>query len=105
MPSAPLPPILGRKHKGAHSELVACAWLLSRGYEVFRNVSQHGKVDVIAIRDGVVMYIDVKTACTTKNGYANRTPPPCGSGLVYLLVKLDGSCEWLVPPEAAAEAA
>ena len=28
------------KHKGAHAELVATAWLLEQGYEVFRNVSQ-----------------------------------------------------------------
>ena len=29
-----------KKHKGAHSELIACAYLLHEGYEVFRNVSQ-----------------------------------------------------------------
>jgi hypothetical protein len=40
------------KHKGARSELVACAWLLCQGYEVFRNVSQHGLMDIIAIKDG-----------------------------------------------------
>ncbi len=32
---------------------VGCAWLLLRqGYEVYRNVSQHGLFDMIAIKDG-----------------------------------------------------
>jgi Holliday junction resolvase-like predicted endonuclease len=38
------------KHKGAHSELVACAWLLRQGYEVFRNISDRGIIDIIAIK-------------------------------------------------------
>jgi hypothetical protein len=31
---------------------VGCAWLLRQGYEVYRNVSQHGLIDMIAIKDG-----------------------------------------------------
>lgn len=50
------------KHSGAKSELIACAWLLSEGYEVFRNVSQHGPVDIIAMKNGVTYFFDVKTA-------------------------------------------
>jgi hypothetical protein len=30
---------------------VGCAWLLRQGYEVYRNVSQHGLIDMIAIKD------------------------------------------------------
>ncbi len=37
-----------KKHKGAASELIATVWLLKKGYEVFRNVSSHGTVDIIA---------------------------------------------------------
>jgi hypothetical protein len=36
------------KHVGARSELIACEWLLAQGYEVFRNVSAHGPIDIIA---------------------------------------------------------
>lgn len=51
------------KHKGAMSELKASAWLLSQGYEVFRNVSQHGPVDLIALDLETLetKFIDVKT--------------------------------------------
>jgi len=48
------------KHKGAHCELVATAWLLKEGYEVFRNVSQHGIIDVVAMKDGLLHKFDVK---------------------------------------------
>ena len=53
--------IMDKKHKGATSELIATVWLLKKGYEVFRNVSQHGAVDIIA-RDsetGKIIFIDV----------------------------------------------
>jgi Holliday junction resolvase-like predicted endonuclease len=52
-----------RKHKGALAELGASTWLLNEGYEVFRNVSQHGAVDIIARHPvpGAILLIDVKT--------------------------------------------
>lgn len=37
-----------QKHRGSHSELLAAAWLLSWGYDVFRNVSMHGEADLVA---------------------------------------------------------
>jgi hypothetical protein len=52
---------MDKKHRGSHSELVACSWLLSEGYEVFRNVSQHGYADLIALKDGRTFFFDVKT--------------------------------------------
>ena len=51
------------KHKGSLAELLACAWLLKQGYEVFRNVSQHGVADLIAWREnGLPMFIEVRSA-------------------------------------------
>lgn len=55
---------MDKKHQGAFSEHMAICWLLNAGYEVFRNISQHGPVDLIA-RDpgsGDLTQIDVKTA-------------------------------------------
>jgi len=49
------------KHMGARSELIACAWLIEQGYEVFRNVSQHGLADVIALKGDLIFKIDIKT--------------------------------------------
>ena len=48
------------KHKGAVNELRATAWLIGLGYEVCRNVSQHGPVDLVAIRGDEVVLVDVK---------------------------------------------
>jgi len=85
-----------KKHKGAHSELVACAWLLARDYEVYRNVSQHGLIDLVAIKGPITIYIDVKTVRPNANGHLRLTRPPIG--LVYLFVHPNGACE-AFPPE------
>ena len=53
--------MIDKKHKGALAELNASAWLLAQGYEVFRNVSPHGLVDLIGIKDGQTYLFDVKT--------------------------------------------
>lgn len=37
-----------RHHKGAYSEMAACMWLLKQGYEVFRNISCTGPIDIVA---------------------------------------------------------
>jgi hypothetical protein len=53
-----------RKHKGARNELGAICWLLDQGYEVFRNVSSHGAIDLVAVRDNETIFIDVKSLAT-----------------------------------------
>lgn len=51
------------KHKGALAELLASAWLLKQGYEVFRNVSQCGVADMVAWRPGgLPVLVEVRTA-------------------------------------------
>lgn len=49
------------KHKGSHNELIAAAWLLQQGFEVFRNVSAHGEIDLVVFKhlDGMFRPIDV----------------------------------------------
>lgn len=52
---------MNAKHKGSLAELLACAWLLKQGYEVFRNVSQHGVADIIAWRpEGSPILVEVR---------------------------------------------
>jgi len=53
-----------KSQKGAASELIACAWLLERGYQVFRNVCVTGIIDVVGIKDGKTFFFDVKTRST-----------------------------------------
>ncbi len=78
----PLSGKLERKHRGACSEMLATAWLLQQGYEVFRNVSPFGAIDLIAC-DPVsheMVKVDVKTC--TPSGEARQS-------LTYLFGKKD----------------
>jgi Holliday junction resolvase-like predicted endonuclease len=84
---------------GAICELIACAWLLKRGYDVFRNVSPTGKADLIALKDGDVTLIDVSKSSKyisksgkvsyTKN-YAKETL--CNSLNIKVLYVADEDC-------------
>ena len=56
------------KHRGCINELRATAWLIGLGYEVCRNVSQHGPVDLVAIRGDEVILVDVKGTSTRPDG-------------------------------------
>lgn len=50
-------------HTGAAGEMLVCAFFLSQGLEVFRNVSSSGPVDLIVYNKGTnkTVLIDVKT--------------------------------------------
>jgi len=54
--------------KGDYSELLASAWLLKQGYEVFRNVSSVGPIDIVAVNEDETILIDVKT-CSLRKDY------------------------------------
>lgn len=51
---------------GAFLEIRAQAWLLEQGYEVFNNVRQHGPIDLVAVKNGETLFIDVKGVMRTK---------------------------------------
>ena len=85
------------KHRGARSELLACAWLLENGYECFRNVSQHGPVDVIGIRDGVISLFNVKS----NRSAVYFTTAAAMLGLKFLVVE-DGICRIVELPNRTA---
>jgi len=73
-----------RKHLGTRAELIACSWLLKEGYEVFRNVSPHGLIDVIAIKNGVILKLDVRSSGDDKN-FARLTAIQTQEGGVYFV--------------------
>jgi hypothetical protein len=84
------------KHRGAHSELTACLWLLEQGYEVFRNISQHGIVDVVAFRGDEILKIDVKTlGPPSVRGRPLQKPEQAGVAFVYVR---NGDCELDLKP-------
>ena len=91
-----------RQRRGASSELIACAWLLQQGYEVFRNVSPQGPIDLVAFKNGKTTFFDVKST----NGYFPSnilTPKQKALGVLILAVDPDGKCEILIslPPKGS----
>ena len=54
--------VSGRSDVGATSELLVCADLLGRGFEVFRAVSPSTSCDLIALKHGRCVRIQVRTA-------------------------------------------
>lgn len=53
---------------GAVAELIVAADLLSLGYEVFRSVSQSCSCDLVALREGSWLRIEVRTGSRLKSG-------------------------------------
>ena len=76
------------KHRGAWGEVTACAWLLGQGFEVFRNVSPVGLVDVVAMRHGEVLLLDIKSGVRSQ-----LEPAQVAAGVLLLTVDGDGACK------------
>lgn len=84
-----------RSHVGAASELIACAWFLKRGWEVFRNVSPAGKADIVVTKGETILRLDITTA--NGNGeriYRNYEKERSAAlhGVKVLYVLEDGTC-------------
>tara|TARA_R100000322_G_scaffold97331_1_gene61294 strand:+ start:2094 stop:2450 length:357 start_codon:yes stop_codon:yes gene_type:complete len=66
------------KHiKGDQAELIAQEYFIRKGFYVFKNISQHGPVDMVVLdKQGYTMLVDVKAiSLRTKNGWkVNRSP-------------------------------
>jgi Holliday junction resolvase-like predicted endonuclease len=93
-----------QKHKGSLAEMLAASWLLGHGYDVFRNVSSHGLVDLVAIepQSGVVTLVEVRSLCEaqmadgTIRQYARAmSEEQKQRGIRLLAVDLaNGRCAW-----------
>lgn len=74
------PETVTRGHRGALSELRACAWLVENGYDVFRNISFCGAIDIVAVKieeDGrkETVFVDVKSGSVSeKTGNVAAVP-------------------------------
>ncbi len=92
--------MMDKKHKGAVAELKVAAWLYEQGYEVFRNLSIYGHIDLVAVRGEEIRLIDVKTPAIVYNKdrtfyYQERydTKKPAGVEYVYYGFEID-ECWW-----------
>jgi Holliday junction resolvase-like predicted endonuclease len=94
------------KNRGGYSELLACAWLMSLGYDVFRNQSDNGPIDIVAVnrKTGETVFCDAKTvhpsALTTirNNGY-KRSPDQKRLNVQMIGVTHEGTCFWCTPED------
>lgn len=84
---------------GAHNELLATVWLLKQGFEVFRNVSAHGPIDLIAMRHGSDVderwLLDVKSTHYRDDGSMGQsalTKEQHALGVKCMRVFPDGQC-------------
>lgn len=88
---------MDNKHKGARSELIAITWLLSSGYEVFRNISQHGLADIVVWKDGKIIFLDVKSSSCGKEGSpyvgTRLSEDQIKNGILPIYVRADDTCE------------
>ena len=53
---------------GAVQELLVCADLLRLGYDVFRSVSPHSSCDIVIVKEGLFLRVEVTTGHLNKNG-------------------------------------
>lgn len=91
-----------KKHNGAHNELVATVWLLKEGYEVFRNVSPHGDVDIIGMKDGELTLFDVKKVYLKLDGTPSMSTLKASQlelGVKLLCVSPDDECSVVENPK------
>ncbi len=74
-----------QSRKGDLAEYYAVTWLWDNGYEVFKNASSCGPIDMIAIKDGQSLLIDVKTSDSSGKVQDKRTNEQIKMGVVFLL--------------------
>lgn len=53
---------------GGVAELLVCADLLRKGYDVFRSVTNSAACDVVVMRDGLLCRVEVKAGRSLKSG-------------------------------------
>ena len=58
--------------KGDLAEYYAVTWLWDNGYEVFQNSGCTGPIDMIATKNGITTFVDVKTMSRDKNNLTYR---------------------------------
>lgn len=81
---------------GARNELLATVWLLNQGYQVFRNVSAHGPIDIIGLKDGKFEHFDVKMAYRNRDYGPRRirvTEDQASLGVKIIRVYEDETCD------------
>lgn len=88
-------PPVAKSFIGAMGELIVCSDLLSKGYHVFRNVSQHGPCDIVIIKDNKCFRVEVKTGRILPSGLMVHSPVTERNSYDILAVALNGKAVYL----------
>jgi hypothetical protein len=75
---------------GAHSELIASAYLLRQGYDVYRAVNWTSKADLVAVRGDEILRVQVRTGAQLGNGTFVYTKPVGGHHDLLIVVNHAG---------------
>tara|TARA_B100001094_G_C18130403_1_gene771907 strand:+ start:576 stop:941 length:366 start_codon:yes stop_codon:yes gene_type:complete len=102
-------PLINEKHvKGVISEIKATEILIKNGFLVYRNVTAHGMVDIVAIDGlGKIYLIDVKTISFRKKYFSpadkiiRRIPSNDQKKLGVILMIIDGENFTFSPVDCA----
>jgi hypothetical protein len=102
-------PLINEKHvKGVISEIKATEILIKNGFLVYRNVTAHGMVDIVAMDDsGKIYLIDVKTISFRKKYFSpadkiiRRIPSNDQKKLGVILMIIDGENFTFSPVDCA----
>lgn len=81
---------------GDIAEHYVVTWLWDEGYEVFKNAGCTGAIDMIAVKNGVPVFIDVKSKNTDNDWGHKRTD--LQKKLRVQLVEFNGlsrKCRWV----------
>jgi len=103
------PSLIHEKHvKGVISEIKATEILIKHGFLVYRNVTAHGMVDIVAIDElGKIYLIDVKTISFRKTYFSpadkviRRIPSDDQKKLGVVLMIIDGESFAFSPVDCA----
>lgn len=93
-------PDIAKKHRGSRAELLASAWLLGQGFEVFWSIAQHGLADLIAFDPRTGSYIPADVKCESESrrsigGSRRLSDRQKALGVKKMLVDLDrGTVRW-----------
>lgn len=56
------------KRIGTQGELLVCQDLIARGYDIFTHIGDYSVIDVVALKDGKFLRLQVKTNLNTSKG-------------------------------------
>jgi len=84
---------------GAISEIIVATDLMKKGFDVYRAMSPHAFADIIVLKDGVMIQIEVRTGIKLKNNKIAYPKLNIHNKSVAVVVYPDNGIYYLTNPE------